>query len=249
MRSDLRNSCQWPPSSLLKLATPVCWGWICRFIWWESFWRLLKHSFGQSAVMHGEAQYVTDAATGSVRMVTPLGGTVTFLRNLGLLFWLVWSAPEGSEAISCVCSRCSLHPEQHFAKIAPRRFNKLPRRTVKPMALKEPFHTRHRPPLLWCWMDLQSWKAYFMTSIQLLAKRRFFTLAWQVLWRTFMLLPKWNTLRTPTWLLVVSYTDYRLTLCRLVFGGCSILSVHPEPHWKQLIAVRKCCIDLCELFW
>ena len=34
----------------------------------------------------GEVLFVTDAATGSVRMITPLAGTVAFLRNLGLLF-------------------------------------------------------------------------------------------------------------------------------------------------------------------
>ena len=34
----------------------------------------------------GEVLFVTDAATGSVHMITPPGGTVAFLRNLGLLF-------------------------------------------------------------------------------------------------------------------------------------------------------------------
>ena len=51
--------------------------------------KLLKaplHSFGQFGDKVKCYIHVTDAATGSVRMITPLAGTVAFLRNLGLLF-------------------------------------------------------------------------------------------------------------------------------------------------------------------
>ena len=46
-----------------------------------------ESSFTQlQAIWGGEVLFVTDAATGSVHMITPLAGTVAFLRNLGLLF-------------------------------------------------------------------------------------------------------------------------------------------------------------------
>ncbi len=47
-----------------------------------------KSSFTQLRAIWGEGQvlYVTDVATGMVRMITPLSGTLKFLKNLGFLF-------------------------------------------------------------------------------------------------------------------------------------------------------------------
>ena len=92
----------------------------------------------------GEVLYVTDAATGSVRMITPLAVTVAFLRNLGLLFdsFGVHLTGQKPPAVSIRDAVSTLSNIVQFIEDCTMQVKKFTRKK------SPPFHTGYRPPLL-----------------------------------------------------------------------------------------------------